>query len=133
MKTSRPVPLTSFFYFRIEEDNLKTNRFDEHPIACVALCKHPTKFGAYRMSYYIHKAKNGPFVKAYARMAAVGRLNSENKSTEIASSSQIMAELHYVVSRRGGYGILFAVNRNEQSLRGALLELEPRGSAVSQA
>jgi hypothetical protein len=136
-----PTPTVSFFYLRRLAACGGSHRF-----ACIAITKTAEK-DKYRMSFYLHKLKRGPFVAAVARAAAVGRLNSERKSqimeahhfngwghALMSSSGMLDAIMREVapkpnVSAHLNFGS-FDTERNTRAIRGGLLELEPRQVAA---
>lgn len=128
---------TSFFY-------LRSNRHAQtgsHRFACIAIAKD--KPDHYRMSYYLHNPKNGPFVARVARIAAVGRLNSERKSQVLHKDaffgwggtllevSGITARIQKMLGKDGVTFGTYDTERMQRAIRGGLLELEPRQVAAS--
>jgi len=128
----RPENL-SYFYLRLLAEDGESS----HPFVCVALMKelHMGKKDMYRVSYYVHNPKHGPFVKAAARAIAIERLNSELKS-QVISKDKLLAEvtardcgdnfLWNTIFRLYGFSFDVDVARNERAAKGGFLELEPR-------
>lgn len=125
------TPNTSYFYLR--KYNAKDRGF--HRFGCIAIGKTADP-GTLCVSYSL-LAGGDKFNAAFARTAAVGRLNSVKHSINIAAT-ELKEDLSPTMFLIAKLGITDKIARNhknialdkcEPALAGALLELEPRVTA----
>ena len=118
----------SYFYLR----HLKYSG-GSHRFACIALSKADSEH--YRVSFYLHKVTDGRFKPHVARSAAVGRLNSENRSM-ILHKDKLSGWGYALMEELGITNIIqrdlrkymietFDVDRMQSAMRGGISQLEP--------